>query len=64
MEQRLSNDWQEDKNSAAESFELLTEQHVEVAIKQMKKGKAAGPSGITAKMLQTAEEAGIRLMGD
>ena len=28
--------------------------------KQTKKGKAAGPSGVTAKMLQAAAEAGIR----
>ena len=28
--------------------------------KQMKKGKAAGPSGVTAEMLQAAGEAGIR----
>ena len=29
-------------------------------IKQMKKGKAAGPSGVTVEMLQAVGEAGIR----
>ena len=33
-------DWQEDESSTAESAELITEQ-VKLAIKQMKKGKAA-----------------------
>ena len=45
---------------SAESAELITEQEVKLAIKQMKKGKAAGPSGVTAEMLQAAGEAGIR----
>ena len=53
-------DWQEDESSTAESAELITEQEVKLAIKQMKKGKAAGPSGVTAEMLQAAGEAGIR----
>ena len=43
-------DWQEDESSTAESAELITEQEVKLAIKQMKKGKAAGPSGVTAEM--------------
>ena len=42
-------DWQEDESSTAESAELITEQEVKLAIKQMKKGKAAGPSGVTAE---------------
>ena len=54
------NDWQENESSTAESVKLITEQEVKVAIEQMKKGKAAGPSGVTAKMLQAAGEAGIR----
>ena len=43
-------DWQEDESSTAESAELITEQEVKLAIKQMKKGKAAGPSGVTAEI--------------
>ena len=54
------NDGQEDESSTAESVELITEQEVRAAIGQMKEGKAAGPSGVTAKMLQAAGEAGIR----
>ena len=53
-------DWQEDESSTAESAELITEQEVKLAIKQMKKGKAAGPSGSQPNMLQAAGEAGIR----
>ena len=49
MEQRLLKDWQEDESSTAESAELITEQEVKLAIKQMKKGKAAGPSGVTGR---------------
>ena len=56
------NDFQEDESSTVESGELITEQEVKIAIKQMKKGKAAGPSGVTAEMLQAAGEAGIRWM--
>ena len=33
---------------------------MKIAIKQMKKGKAAAPSGVTAEILQAAEEVGIR----
>ena len=48
-------DWQEDESSTfGVSAELITEQEVKLAIKQMKKGKAAGPSGVTAEMLQAA----------
>ena len=38
----------------------MTEQKVKIAIKQMKKGKAAGPLEVTVEILQAAGEAGIR----
>ena len=55
------NDWQEDESSIVESSESITEEEVKVAIRQIKKGKAAGPSGVTAEMLQAAGQVGIRM---
>ena len=52
------NDWQEDESST--TGELITEQEVKIAIEQMKKGKQQVHQGVTAKMLQSAGEVGIR----
>ena len=50
-----------EKGSSSDGpVETITEEEVRTAIKQMKKGKAAGPSGVTVEMLQAAGEAGIR----
>ena len=38
----------------------ITEVEVEAALKGMKKGKAAGPSGLTSELLQAAGKVGIR----
>ena len=50
------NDWQEDGRSTAEAGELIMEQEVKIAIKQMKKGKAAGPSGLQPKCYKRREK--------
>ena len=53
-------DLREEGSSSDGPVETITEEEVRTAIKQMKKGKAAGPSGVTVEMLQAAGEAGIR----
>ena len=53
-------DLREEGSSSDGPVETITEEEVRIAIKQMKKGKAAGPSGVTVEMLQAAGEAGIR----
>jgi len=42
--------------------ERITSEEVRVAVKEMKMGKAAGPSGVVAEMLKSAGEDGIRWM--
>ena len=64
MDRDFHNDWQEDESLTAESGELITEQQVKVAIKQIMEGKVAGPSGVTAEILQAAGEAGIRWVSE
>ena len=53
-------DLREEGSSSDGPVETITEEEVRTAIKQMKKGKAAGPSGVTVEMLQAAGEPGIR----
>ena len=38
----------------------ITKVEVEAALKGMKKGKAAGPSGLTSELLQAAGKLGIK----
>ena len=38
----------------------ITKVEVEAALKGMKKGKAAGPSGLTSELLQAAWKVGIK----
>ena len=56
-------DLREEGSSSDGPVETITEEEVRTAIKQMKKGKAAGPSGVTVEMLQAAGE-GRNQMGD
>jgi hypothetical protein len=44
--------------------ELITFEDVKVAVRQMKIGKAPGPSGVVAEMLKSSGEDGVRWMTD
>ena len=49
-------DWQEDESSTAESAELITEQEVKLAIKQMKKAKQLVHRGSQPKCCKRLEK--------
>ena len=55
------NDYKIDESAKSEGpLREITEVEVETALKGMKKGKAAGPSGLTSELLQAAGKVGIK----
>jgi len=55
------NDYEIDESAKSEGpLREITELEVEAALKGMKKGKAAGPSGLTSELLQAAGKVGTK----
>ncbi|MBJ5565719.1 reverse transcriptase family protein, partial [Salmonella enterica subsp. enterica serovar London] len=62
----VENAW--DKNASSGKVEgpscRITEAEVEKAIGRMKKGKAAGPTGVVTEMLKASQEVGVQWLTD
>ena len=69
--EKLSNeefDWDRNtlvfKDPVSGPAEIITQREVRSAIKAMKEGKAAGPSGVVTEMLNAAGESGVAWITD
>jgi hypothetical protein len=55
------NEYQIDNTAKVEGpVKEITEKEVETALKEMKKGKAAGPTGVTSDLLKATGRVGVR----